>query len=165
VTIEREVCAATSTSLVELQAVPAIEVLWHAASARQERAAEKMWDVQVAMWRWIPQGVRTQIHSSLARQMQSASGRDLSAFAQCQTDDERLRIIGCDVAVHGEQWLAGHPEQRSWLADNGYTPDDAVAADRAWTRQMYAQHDFRNRPDWMTDDGKSQDSEIQRVAE
>ncbi len=143
--------------------MPALEVLWHAAAARQDRAAEKMWDIQVRMWRWIPAGVRTQIHSSLVRQIQSA--RELSAFAQCGSDAERLRVIGCDVSVHGEAWLASHPEQRSWLRDNGYTAEQASAAHRAWMRRMYEQHQFTNRPEWMKHDGELQNGEVQRAPE
>ena len=160
--IERDVCGTTGTSLLDIQLMPALDVLQHSAAARQERAADRMWELQVRMWRWIPAGIRTQIHASLAHAVQP--GREKSPFEQCGTTQERLCLIGCDIAVHGEDWLRSHPEQRLWLRENGYTPEQAVTAERQWTRQMYDRHRYKNRPAWMDDDGHIHNGSTQRPA-
>lgn len=134
--IEHEVCRATGTSLYDVRQLPALDVLRHCRAARQYAAADKSWQLRVRMFRDMKRGQQSAMLSELQRD--SANGRLLSAWDQCRTDDERLRLIGVNINCHGKRWMRDHPKQLTWLRQHGYTPQDACLADERWTQQYRA---------------------------
>lgn len=145
--VEHDVCHTTGTSLMAIDDVAALRVLQHAQQAKQNTALDRIWQLQVRMWRWAKQGTQRQTMANLNQI--AMPGQLQSAFDQCQTDEERVRLIGLNVNCHGKRWIEDHETQVSWLKERGYTLQQACEADREWTRDQYRRHGYKNVPDWL----------------
>lgn len=145
--MEHDVCAATGTSLADVDGLEALRVLHHAQQAKQNAALDRNWQLQVRMWRWAKPADQRRVLAQL--QNIAMPGRVRSAFDYCRTDEERLRLIGLNVNCHGQRWLDGHETQLAWLTERGYSVAQASEADREWTREQYRRHKYRNVPAWL----------------
>lgn len=114
----------------------AIDVLRHCRAARQYEAADRSWQLRIRLFTHLKKAQQTALIAELNRS--TATGKLRSAWEQCQTDDERLRLIGVNINVHGKPWMDDHPKQLTWLRQHGYTPADACLADKEWTARYRA---------------------------
>lgn len=126
-----------------------MEVWQQATYARRKNAADRLWDIDLRMWRWVSRGDQQRTIGRLRAEIEPK--RTASAFEQCQTDDDRLRMIGCDVHLHGRKFLMSHPVQAEWLQANSYTAADAVEQYKDWIRGLVERGTLRE-PDWMKSD-------------
>jgi len=56
-----------------------------------------------------------------------------SAYDYAKTDEEMLIMIGDALKTGGDEWARKHPKRMAWIYRKGYTPQDAIDANDAFT--------------------------------
>ncbi len=112
----------------------------HYIMIRKSRADKRMWDLTAATQAHRSPDSQREVWQKTQRSGLIGEVRK-SSFEMCNTADERIGLIGSSISIRGDRWVKTHGKQMRWLAQQGVTPEEAVARHKAWIKEQMA-HPF-----------------------